>query len=305
MHFKPQQFSNQRIDASSYLSPELPEEQVEEEGTNNLELLISNKQTILIIDDHVELRSYMKSIFKANYAVIQAKDGEEGMLLVKKLLPDIIISEVTLSGINGIDLCRLVKQDTSLSHIPVILLTGDNSPELKLQGIEVGAVDFISKPFDKDLLVARVNGILKIKEELQNYFYSEITLKTDTRKISALHKDFLYQCIAIIEASLLDADFDVKKISNEVGMSYSTLLKKIKAITGQSLNRFIRFIRLRKAAELMIHTNCNVNEAAYQVGINDIKYFRAQFFELFGMNPSDFIKKHRKAFQKSFNLNKA
>jgi len=305
-HFTLQQLSGAAITAQNFirekLENEIPELREPEEGLPHLELMISNQQTILVIDPNQEIRSYIRSFFRTNYLVIEANDGEQGLGLVRKHLPDIIISDVTMDGLTGIELCRLMKQDTSLSHIPVILLTGDFTPELRLKAIEVGAVDFISKPFEKDLLMARVNGILKVKTELQHYFYSEITLKTDTRTISEQHKDFLYQCIEIIEAHLLDPDFDVNRISSDMGMGYSSLLKKIKSITGQSVNGFIRFVRLRKAAELMIHTNCNVNEAAMQVGINDIKYFRAQFFKLFGVNPSDFIKKHRKAFQKSYHF---
>jgi len=306
-HFTSRQLADLSNNGAAFISgrlaEEIPENITPEENVPHLELMISNQQTILIIDPNKEIRSYIRNFFKTSYAVLEAKDGEEGMSLVRKNLPDIIISEVIMDGLTGIEFCRQIKQDTSLSHIPVILLTGDYTPELKLKGIEVGAVDFIRKPFEKDLLMARVNGILKIKAELQHYFYSEITLKTDTRTISAIHKDFLYQCIAVIEGNLLDPDFDVNRISSEMGMSYSSLLKKIKGITGQSVNGFIRFVRLRKAAELMIHTNCNVNEAAMQVGINDIKYFRAQFYKLFEINPSDFIKKHRKAFQKSYHLN--
>jgi ligand-binding sensor domain-containing protein/signal transduction histidine kinase/CheY-like chemotaxis protein/AraC-like DNA-binding protein len=308
-HFTPRQLSDLSAHGTAFISGRLEEAVSEttvmqEENVPHFELMISNQQTILIIDPNNEIRSYIRNFFKNSYEVFEANDGEEGMLLVRKNLPDIIISDVVMDGLSGIELCWQIKQDTSLSHIPVILLTGDYTPELKLQGIEAGAVDFIPKPFEKDLLIARVNGILKIKSELQHYFYSEITLKTDTRTISEIHKDFLYQCIAVIEGNLQDPDFDVKRISSEMGMSYSSLLKKIKSITGQSVNGFIRFIRLRKSAELMIHTNCNVNEAAMQVGINDIKYFRAQFYKLFEINPSDFIKKHRKAFQKSYHINK-
>ncbi len=305
-HFSTAQLTTAGNISAGYISEvlvdEVPETEQKEDGVH-LELMISNQQTILVIDGNAEIRAYIRKIFKANYAVIDAADGQEGLLQIRRYMPDIVISDVVMDGLSGIELCSLIKLDTSLSHIPVILLTADYSPELKLKGLEAGAVDFISKPFEKDLLMARVSGMLKIKDELQHYFYSEITLKTDTRTISEIHKDFLYQCIGVIEAALMDTEFDVNRISSAMGMSYSSLLKKIKAITGQSLNAFIRFIRLRKAAELMIHTNCNVNEAAFQVGINDVKYFRAQFHKLFGINPSDFIKKHRKAFQKSYHLN--
>jgi AraC-like DNA-binding protein len=112
----------------------------------------------------------------------------------------------------------------------------------------------------------------------------------------------MYNCIAVIENYLMDPNFDVKTIADEMGMSYSSLFKRIKAISGQSVNSFVRFVRLRKAAELMIQTNCNVNEAAFKTGFNDIKYFREHFVKQFGIKPSEFIKKHRTAFNKSYRL---
>nr|WP_237487886.1 hybrid sensor histidine kinase/response regulator transcription factor [Hufsiella arboris] len=270
----------------------------------NLELLISDRQAILIIDDNDEIRAYIKSIFKDNYKIYQAVNGSEGLEQIRRFLPDIVISDIMMQGIDGIELCRVIKQDSSLSHIPVILLTGDATPGLKLKGIEVGAIDFVSKPFEKDLLVARVQGILRNKTELQNYFYNEITLKYNTRNISEHHKEFLYKCVSIIENNLSDPNFDVQTIAKEMGTSYSSLFKKVKSISGQSVTSFIRFVRLRKAAEIMINTNCNVNEAALNAGFNDIKYFREHFTRLFGIKPSEFIKKHRTAFHKTYLVEK-
>ena len=273
------------------------------EETSNLELLISDQQSLLVIDDNSEIREYIKKIFKTSYKVYDAANGTSGLEMIKKYMPDMVISDVMMDDLNGIELCKMIKQDSSLSHIPVILLTGDSTPDIKLRGIEVGAVDFVSKPFEKDLLMARVKSILKSKSDLQNYFYNEVTLKANSRNISEQHKDFLYSCIAVVENNLFDPDFDVKTIATEMGMSYSNLFKLIKQITGQSVNSFVRFVRLRKAAEMMINTNCNVNEAAFQAGFNDIKYFREQFNKQFGINPSEFIKKHRNAFHKSYKIN--
>ncbi|WP_448697499.1 two-component regulator propeller domain-containing protein [Mucilaginibacter sp. AW1-3] len=290
------------------LDPEMEEEgqtQPEEESVNQLELLISDRQSVLIIDDNEQLRDYVAKIFKRDYKIYEAVNGEQGLEYIKKFLPDIIISDIKMDDLDGIELCKIIKQDSLLSHIPVILMTGDSTPELQLKGIEVGAVDFISKPFEKDLLIARVNGILRSKTELQNYFYNEVTLKSSARRISEEHKDFLYKCVAIIESNIIDNDFDVQAIADEMGMSYSSLFKKIKLITGQSVNNFIRFIRIRKAAELLINTNCNVNEAAMNVGVNDIKYFREHFVKVFGMKPSEFLKKHRTAFHKNYRVEEA
>jgi signal transduction histidine kinase/ligand-binding sensor domain-containing protein/CheY-like chemotaxis protein len=270
----------------------------------NLKMMISDRQSVLVIDDNQEIRAYVKKIFSNDYTLYEAENGAQGLEMVRKYLPDVVISDIVMPELNGLELCKIIKQDSALSHIPIILLTGESAPEIKLQGIEEGAVDFISKPFDKDLLVARVKGIIKNKRELQNYFFSEVTLKGKNRNVSEQHKDFLYKCIEVIEASIMDSEVDVNAIADKMGMSYPNLYKKLKAITGYSINSFVRYVRLQKAAELMINTNCNVNEAALRVGINDIKYFREHFNKQFGLNPSEFIKQHRIAFQKSYSLKK-
>ena len=146
------------------------------------------------------------------------------------------------------------------------------------------------------MLVARVNGLIKSHENLHKYFYNAITLKSNGHKIPAEYKEFLERCIAIVENHLEDEQFNIKNLSDEIGMSHSNLYKKIKAISGRSANEFIRYIRLRKAAELMLNSDVTVAEAAYKVGINNAKYFREQFSKLFGINPSEYIKKHRGQF---------
>jgi AraC-like DNA-binding protein len=158
-------------------------------------------------------------------------------------------------------------------------------------------------PFDKELLVARVIALIKSKNNLQKYFYNEITLQQNPLKISAEYKAFLDNCIAIVEAHLDDDQFTIQTLALELGMSYSKMNKKIKAVCGQPANAFVRFIRLRKAAELFINSNYNINETAYQVGMADIKHFREHFTRLFGMKPSEYIEKYRKNFGKQYNIN--
>lgn len=166
--------------------------------------------------------------------------------------------------------------------------------------MEGGADDYISKPFEKEYLVARVANLLKNRNNLQRYFYNEITLQSNNLTISEAYKEFLEKCIIIVEQHLNDADFGIKALAEEIGMSHSNLYKRVKSISGQSVSSFIRFIRLRTAARIMINTDCNVNEAAFQTGFNDAKYFSKQFFKLFHSNPSEFIKKHRKSFNKRY-----
>ena len=260
-------------------------------------------RSMVIADDNAQIRQYLKQIFSNDFEVFEAENGADALNLVNQILPDIIISDVMMQGLSGIELCSRVKEDPSLSHIPVVLLTASSSPEIKLKGIEGGADDYISKPFEKELLVARVTGILKSKNNLQKYFYNEITLKSNDLKISADYKEFLATCINIVEEHLTNSDFCIKTLADEIGMSQSNLYKKIRSISGQSTNAFIRFIRLRKAAEMFLNTYCTVAEAAYKVGINDLKYFREQFSKLFGLNPSEYIKKFRAPFQSSVTKN--
>ncbi|MDT3405466.1 two-component regulator propeller domain-containing protein [Mucilaginibacter terrae] len=255
--------------------------------------LASDSKTILVVDDNDEIREYIKLIFKLDHQVLEAADGETGLNLVKETMPDIVISDVMMPGMSGIELCNLIKDDASISHIPVILLTASSSPEIKLKGIEGGADDYISKPFDRDLLKARVSSILKSRNTLQQYFYNEITLSPGNLKISNEYKQFLDLCIKVVEKHLQDADFSILVLAQELGISKSNLNNRVKSISGLSPNNFIRFIRLRKAAELFINTNNTIMETAYQVGINDAKYFREQFSKLFNMNPSQYIKKYR------------
>ncbi len=269
------------------------------------EALSSDTKTMLLIDDNQQIRTYLKQIFAGDFEVFEADNGTDGLDLVYHLVPDIVISDVMMQGLSGIELCSRIKEDPVLNHIPVILLTASSSPEIKLKGIEGGADDYISKPFEKEMLVARVNGILKSRNNLQKYFYNEITLnKTSDLKISQEYKEFLEKCLQIVEQHLTDPDFSIKTLAAETGMSHSNLYKRIKSISGQSANSFIRFIRLRKAAEILLTTDSTVYETAYKVGLNDLKYFREQFHKLFGINPSDYIKKYRKPFHNNYNVNR-
>jgi AraC-like DNA-binding protein len=172
-----------------------------------------------------------------------------------------------------------------------------------LKGLEGGADDYISKPFDKEVLRAKVENILKSKNNLQQYFLNQVTLKTNYTRISLEFKEFLDRCIEVVEAHLTDREFNIQVLAAEIGMSSSGLFKKIKLISGQSPNSFIRFIRLRKAAQIFINTDNTVLETAYMVGINDPKYFRAQFSKLFGVNPSEYIRKYRKPFSNTLHYN--
>jgi signal transduction histidine kinase/ligand-binding sensor domain-containing protein/DNA-binding response OmpR family regulator len=274
------------------------------ESEEPLAELVSEKQSILIIDDDESIRQYLVRLFKDTYIIYQAENGEAGLTMAQKYLPGLIISDIHMKEMNGIEFCKAVKENEQLSHIPVILLTGATSEELMLQGVEGGADDYIVKPFDSKLLIARVTTLLKNRNTLQKYFYNEITLNKNDFKVSAEYREFLDKCMAIVEKHLSDKNFSVQTLLNEMSMSHSSLFRKVKSISGQPVNIFIRSIRLRKAAELFINTGYSIKETAFTVGIRDIKYFREQFHKLFGMNPSDYIKKYRQVHGKQYTVDK-
>lgn len=266
--------------------------------------LMTERNVMVIADDDKAIREYLVSLFTSSFTVYEADNGDTGLELARQHLPDILISDIKMEGLNGVDLCRAVKEAPQTSHIPVILLTGTNSEALKLQGIEGGADDYITKPFDAALLAARVNGLIRNRHQLQQYFYGQITHNNQGFKVSEEYKAFLDKCIGVVEAHLDDEHFTVKTFIAEMGMSRSSLFRKIKEVSGLSMNVFIRYIRLRKAAEILITTGHNVNETASLVGIADTQYFREQFTRLFGIKPSDYIKKYRKQFDGKYKVNR-
>jgi signal transduction histidine kinase/ligand-binding sensor domain-containing protein/DNA-binding response OmpR family regulator len=266
------------------------------------EEIITDKRSILLIDDDEEIRKYLRRILQENFIVYEAANGETGLKSAIQYMPDIIISDIMMEGVSGIELCSIIKEDPATRQIPVILLTSTSSLEIQLNGIKCGADDYITKPFDKEILLARVSNILKNRVTVNQYFFDTITLKKNNDKVSAEFKEFLESCIKIIESNLDRDEFCIKRLAELAGVSNSSLYKKIKIISGLSPNAFIRFIRLRKAAILLLSSNTNINEAAFEVGISDVKYFREQFKKLYGLNPSDYIKKYKKKFNKDFSV---
>ena len=260
--------------------------------------VLTAKKAILVVDDDDEIRNYVASVLVGNYLVYQAANGKDGLQIVSNKKPDLIISDIAMPEMDGIELCKAIKTNDNLNHLPVILLTAHTSQEVELKGTEEGADYYITKPFSKEILQARVNGIFKSRANLQQYFYDQVTLKKDAvpaeeQKVPAEYQELLDKCILIVEKHLDDSTFNIEMLAREIGVSHSYLYKRIKLISGQSVNSFIRFLRLRKAAEFLITTNDTVAQVAYAVGFSDVKYFREQFTRLFKMKPTEYIKQYR------------
>lgn len=258
--------------------------------------VVEKKPNILLIDDDDELRKYIQQFLKESYTIYEANCAEQGFELLKKSEMDVIVCDVVMPGVSGIEFCSKIKSSREYAYIPLILLTGTSSPEIKLKGIECGADDYITKPFEKEILLARVRNILKARASLKKYFFNEVTLQNNNEKVSEEYSLFLKQCMEIIDRHLQDEEFNVKAFVKEMGMSHSNVFRKVKSVSGVSVSEFIRYIRLKKAAELMIETDVQVKEVAFRVGMQDLRYFREQFNRLFGLNPSEYIKKYRRTF---------
>ncbi|MBZ4192201.1 hybrid sensor histidine kinase/response regulator transcription factor [Niabella beijingensis] len=270
---------------------------------SKLDEVVSEKKTVLIVDDDEKLAQYVESIFLPAYNVTIAQNGTDAYNLALSILPDIIITDLNMHGdLNGYDLCVKLKANDRVKHIPVILLTGEDAAEMRLNCIKSGAEDYILKPFEKQLLIAKVNNLVASKAHLQQYFLNHVTLKENNLNVLESEKLFLDQCMEVVEKHLYDEQFAINLLAREMGKSHSALYKKIKQLSGHTVSSFVRMIRLRKAAEILINTNCNVSEAATEAGFNDIKHFRTQFAKLFNCTPSEYIKKYRRQFQKTYTV---
>lgn len=270
---------------------------VEANKSGIIDKLTSGLPAMLIVDDNAEMRSYIKQIFDGAFTIYETENGADGYDLVMRETPDIVISDIKMKKMDGIELCSKIKNNPSIAHIPVILLTASSSDEIKLKGLEGGAEDYITKPFDKDIIIARVQNILKGRNRLQQYFFNAVTLQPATH-MAGEQKEFIERCIEIVEEHIDNPDFTVNMFCKAIGMSHPALYKKVKAVSGLTVNVFVRYIRLRKAAELLITTNKTITEIAYITGFNDVRYFREQFYELFKIKPSEYIKSYRKVLGK-------
>lgn len=250
----------------------------------------TNLPLLLIVDDNEDFREFISSLFIEHYRVITANDGEDGCLIVFDQLPDIILCDVMMPKMDGYGFCRRVKGDIRTSHIPIILLTAKSSEENKYSGIEAGADDYISKPFNIDMLKLKIAKIIEKQKTVHRNFSKKIDVSPSEIEITSMDEKFVQRAIDIVEANIGNAEFLVEDLCREMGMSRVYFYKKILALTDKTPSEFIRFIRLKRAADLLERSQMFVNEVAFQVGFNDPKYFRKYFKEEFGVTPNEYKK---------------
>ena len=259
------------------------------------QLKVSSKiQQILVIEDNADMRLFIKNEFEGNYNVIEAHNGALGLDKAFATIPDAIICDVMMPGMDGHEVCRTLKHDERTSHIPIIMLTARSSEQHTIEGLESGADDYIAKPFSSAILGIRIKNLIESRILLRKKFIKEPFAPIKEISPSKIDEKLFDKAYAIVEKNLDNPNFDVNDFAREIGMSRTQLYRKINAISGQSVKEFIRIIRLKKAAELLLAKDKNITEIAYTVGFNSLPYFTTSFTKYFGMNPSRYIKKHIK-----------
>jgi len=252
------------------------------------------KPIILIAEDNKDLQEFIISIFEEDYNVISAEDGETGLALANETIPDIIVSDILMPGMDGKKLCKAIKQDFKTSHIPVILLTALSSKAHEKEGILAGADEYITKPFDPSLIKLRVDQLLATRQLLRDKFNQENILKPLDKSVLSPDEKFISKLIAIIEDNISDSTFGIVKLSREIGVSRTQLYRKMSALTEMTVKEFIRSIRLKRACQLLLQKELNVDEVAYSVGFQQVAYFRKCFKEIYKLTPSDYVRKYAK-----------
>ncbi len=254
----------------------------------------SSLPTVLVVDDNEDMRRYIRTLLTDKYYVTEAVDGENGLQVAHETIPDIIVSDVMMPVMDGLEFCRRIKADTMTSHIPVILLTARSTEEQQLEGLGSGADDYMTKPFSAQLLLARIDNLLKSRLKLRHLFNgkvkSEPEVKEAEEKLSPLDRKFIDRLKAAIEKHLSESDVKVDDIGSDIGLSRVQLYRKLKAITGLSPAELLRQMRLQKAHDLIMHSDQPISTIAYDTGFSSPGYFSKCFRDEYGVSPSDMRK---------------
>lgn len=288
-HFKEEQIAQDDTEAGSIQQTEtfvpsaeiLPESEGAEEENRRIE-----NATMLIVEDNESIKQMLVGIFDTFYQVTTASDGEEALEMVKKEMPSIILSDVVMPRMSGTELCKQLKTDFNTCHIPVVLLTARTAIEHNIEGLKIGADDYITKPFNTNLLISRCNNLVNSRRLLQEKFSKQPQVFAQMLATNPLDKEMLDRAMAIIERHLDNSDFNVNIFAREMGMARTNLFTKLKAVTGQTPNDFILSIRLKKGA-VMLRNNpeLNITEISDRIGFSSSRYFSKCFKEIYHVSP--------------------
>ncbi|SIS49208.1 Two component regulator propeller [Zobellia uliginosa] len=250
----------------------------------------SKLPVLLVVDDNPDIRTFISKVLGKTYTVYKAENGKKGLEVAKKVMPNIVICDIVMPVMDGIEFSRILKSQPETSHIPIIILTAKSSQESELQSLELGVDEYLRKPFDFELLKLKLSNIIKRRETLRKRFNRKITVQPSEVVVTSMDEKFLIQAIAIVEKHMMNTDFNVEMLVKEMGLSRSTLYLKFKELTGLSSSEFIRSVRLKRAVQLFNQSNFSVKEIMYKTGFSTASYFSKCFKKQFGVVPSEYVK---------------
>jgi signal transduction histidine kinase/ligand-binding sensor domain-containing protein/DNA-binding response OmpR family regulator len=250
---------------------------------------------LLVVEDNDEVRQYLQQLFAADFEVLAAADGLEGWNLALAQNPAVVVSDVMMPRSDGLELCRQLKQHPKTSHIPVLLLTARTAALHEVEGLDLGADDYVSKPFNPQVLQAKVAALLRNRRQLREYYQRQLLLEPTEVVIPDADRLFLEQAMRTVEAHLTDPALSVGVLADALCLTQSVLYRRLKSITGQTVVEFIRDVRMKRAAQLLAQPNLRISEVAYEVGVENVKYFRKTFQKIYGVAPSEYARQHRPA----------
>ncbi len=266
-----------------------PLKEITEENNPVLLPGFDKKPVLLLIEDNDDFRFYLKDNLSEFYQIYEAANGKEGWQKVLSVHPDLVVSDVSMPEMNGIDLCKKIKGDVRTADTPVILLTALTGEEVQLSGLETGANDYVMKPFNFEILLFKIKNQLKQLASSKIKYKKQVDISPKADEIESVDEKFMRQLSALIETNVSNADYSVDQLSQEMNMSRVSLYKKVLLLTGKSPVEYIRFYRLRKATQLLEKSQLTISEIAYEVGFNNPKYFTKYFKQEFNMLPSVYI----------------
>ncbi|WP_062616572.1 two-component regulator propeller domain-containing protein [Flammeovirga sp. SJP92] len=269
-------------------------EEEEELTAQEEELSLTTKPKIVIADDNPAILDLLYELLKDTFKVYKAEDGEKAFQLAKEVMPNLILSDIMMPVMDGYELTKKIREDAQVCHLPIILLTAKNSSDSKLKGYEYGVDAYVTKPFNTEVLMARINTLVENRRRLQKNFRTNIDTQPSEVTFTSIDERFLNRLVAIVEENISDPKFTVEKLAYEYGTTPLRLNQKLKALTEQTAKIFIRNIRLKRAAQLLKMGRYGVSDVTYEVGFSDLKYFRNCFKKEFGVPPSHFLRNKKK-----------
>lgn len=286
---QPLNLNNIHYKPSDYLMhTEIPEDHVMDPIKESKELEKSGIQ-VLVVEDNPDLRTYLRYSLEPVYTVLEAENGKQALKIASERMPDLIVSDIMMPEMDGITLCKELKNQFTTSHIPVIMLTAKENVESKIEGYQSGADDYIPKPFNPKLLAVRIQNLLENRNKLQESYKRKLAMEPSDTEEKSKDDLFLEKAVKIIEENLSNSEFSVDDFGDALFLSRMQLYRKLKSLTSLSANEFIRTVRLRKAAQLLKTGNYTISEVSYEVGFTDPKYFSKCFHKLYNMTPSSFM----------------